>query len=209
MKVKEPPPQPKSHLFRLGRGPEYFTTNACLNYMDTSVTYIRAYQQAADTLIDHIEATGNHQDTLVLPIIYLFRHYLELLLKSIITKMRDVLDLKAPTDNDLMTHDLGDLWNWAKPLIADLGDDPASIRDEIKDGNSVFAEFQRFDKKAETFRFAGSRTGKPHLPEFRLINIRIFRDECSRIAEFLEGVLGAAESAWQYVAEQHSEMRAE
>lgn len=206
MKVKEPPPQPKSRLFRAGTGRQHFATNACLNYMDTSFPYIRGYQEAADALVDLVERTHRHQDALVFPIIYLFRHHLELLLKAIITKMVCVLDLDTPSTAELTrTHDLGKLWQWATPLIKELGD-PSSIRAELKDGNSVFAEFQRFDKKAEVFRFAESKSGKPHLPEFRIINIRIFRDECDRIAKFLDGVLCSAEQAWDYVAEQKAAM---
>lgn len=206
---RDPIPQPKSRLFRAGKGRKYFTTNACLNYMDSSFPYRFGYREAADILIAHVEETGTHQDALVFPIIFLFRHHLELFLKAIIVTMRHVLDLQTPTSSELMTHDLRQLWNWAKPLIAELGENSPYFRDCVRDGNRVFAEFQRFDKKAETFRFARSRSGQPHLPEFRVINIRIFRDECDQIAGFLEGVLEAAEQAWEYVAERKAEMQAD
>lgn len=41
--------------------------------------------------------------------------------------------------------------------------------------------------------------------DFRLINLRVFRDECARVATFLEEVLALAEEALEYRAESESD----
>ncbi|WP_370605589.1 type IV conjugative transfer system pilin TraA [Escherichia coli] len=59
--------------------------NACLNYMpDHGTAYTEGYRRAADILINHIDESGRDQDFLVYPVLFLYRHHLELLIKQII-----------------------------------------------------------------------------------------------------------------------------
>src|SRR6266498_3799416 len=143
----------KSQLFRLSPNREHFATNAVLGYgKGTSLPYIRGYQEAADILIERLEETGRHADFLVFPIVYLFRHYLELLLKELIYRIRQLYDLKPPA-KEKVDHKLHDLWETAKPLLAQLADGQ-DISLQLHAGDRLFREFQRFDAKGESFRYA-------------------------------------------------------
>jgi hypothetical protein len=53
--------------------------NACLNWgFDNLETICTGYLRGADLLVDHAIATRRNQDLLVYPIIFQYRHYIEL-----------------------------------------------------------------------------------------------------------------------------------
>ena len=69
----------------------------------------RQYKDAADALISHVEAgeLGKHPEAVFFPIAYMYRHSLELKLKSLLTVMskRNLFELP-----DLTKHKLIPLW---------------------------------------------------------------------------------------------------
>ena len=67
--------------------------NACLNWTnDTLELYVIGYKEAADKLVENIMDTPRYQDTLVFPICFLYRQYIELRLKELIKSGRCLLD---------------------------------------------------------------------------------------------------------------------
>ncbi|HMK50182.1 MAG TPA: hypothetical protein VK435_09020, partial [Thermodesulfovibrionales bacterium] len=79
-----PPPSADDKLFQSA---DDWWHNACLNYMhDSWPAYIIGYKKAADILVRHIKQKRRSQDTLVYPIIFLYRQYLELAIKNLILK---------------------------------------------------------------------------------------------------------------------------
>jgi hypothetical protein len=85
---------------------------------------------AALQLAEYVCDAGRGQDFLVYPIVYLYRHHIELALKSIINVACFVVDYTL-TKKDLYTldhHDLAELWKLARPLLnptCELGGSPA------------------------------------------------------------------------------------
>lgn len=97
--------------------------NACLNYLpDHGTAYTEGYRRAADILINHIDDTGRDQDFLVYPVLFLYRHHLELLIKQVIG-----LALALTEDPDQYpykkdNHNLNTLWSHAQKLILAVDD---------------------------------------------------------------------------------------
>ncbi len=59
--------------------------NACLNmYHDPSELYVVGYKEAADSLVDSIANQKGSADSLIFPIVFLYRHYIEIRLKSLL-----------------------------------------------------------------------------------------------------------------------------
>lgn len=86
---------------------QYFWNNACIRpFSDNWVTYPRGYKKAADLMVAHIDKRHCDQDTLVYPIVFLYRQYIELRLKHLVRDAAEVLDRnhKVP-----QTHRLLDL----------------------------------------------------------------------------------------------------
>ncbi len=58
---------------------------ACLNdKRDNLGLYIVGYKEAGDILVKNIIESRSHHDSLVFPIVFMYRHYLELRLKQLI-----------------------------------------------------------------------------------------------------------------------------
>lgn len=158
--------------------------NACISqFVGKEVAFIEGYRLAADTLVEHVKETGRSQDFLVYPIVFLYRHYLELLLKQIIVDGRELLDSKTgfPTH-----HRLSDLWNEAKGLTRRTWktQDPP----EMSKVDHVIAEFARLDPDGESFRYAFKKDGQSTLPPIQHINLRHLADSLRGVSQLLEGV---------------------
>ena len=79
---KLPWPQNGDKLFIEGDDWYYV---ACLNdRRDNLELYIVGYKEAGDVLVKHVMETQRHHDSLVFPIVFMYRHYLELRLKQLI-----------------------------------------------------------------------------------------------------------------------------
>jgi hypothetical protein len=109
------------------------------------------FREAAEMLLDaHIEGEARYHDQLFLPIAYLYRHALELRLKSIIAIGFCMgfynREKAAKAMND---HSLATLWNLAKKLIIDRWSDGPDVRAT----ESVMNEFHQADPTSQAFRY--------------------------------------------------------
>jgi hypothetical protein len=82
-------------------------------------------------LLDDPDGTAGERDTLVLPILFLFRHYLEIRFKDIIVYAEVLLGQPAKWRQG--EHNLRSLWNDAQQLCAavygaKIGSSPESVR---------------------------------------------------------------------------------
>ena len=67
--------------------------NACIGYAQPEWSlYARGYKQAADLLVMHIDERTRDQDTLVYPVLFLYRQYFELRLKHVTSDACGILD---------------------------------------------------------------------------------------------------------------------
>lgn len=78
--------------------------------------YPDAYKQAADKLVDQIEG-HSHEDRLIFPIIFLYRHFVELKIKEIIIQL-DRLSGTQIAEKQFKKHQLMPLWSYAREHLA-------------------------------------------------------------------------------------------
>src|SRR5258708_28614683 len=85
-------PQKNDRLFR-GDLLDWMN-NAWLNVMGNGdpYAYKAGYRRGAEILIGYVCEHGREQDVLVYPIIFLYRHHVELMLKRIIKRVLYVID---------------------------------------------------------------------------------------------------------------------
>lgn len=70
--------------------------------------YALAYKEGADRLVESLVENGYAHHKLVLPIIFLYRHYVELHLKELILEGKKLLDsLLIPSRQDITSLDYG------------------------------------------------------------------------------------------------------
>src|SRR3954465_614898 len=141
--------------------------NACLNWsIDSMGLYTEGYREAADKLVQEVVETGVNQDILVFPISFLYRQYIELQLKHIISESRIFLDKGASFPEH---HKIHDLWNTANALMARIiKDHDQSISEyiskaDIKNIKEIITEFVKVDPDSFSFRYPKDKEGNKTL----------------------------------------------
>lgn len=161
--------------------------NACVgkNGGATIRTYALGYKQSVLILLKNVLKNRTCLDTLVYPIVYNARHYVELSLKSTIEYLNFINLVFVPNykKEELRTHSLYKLMNCVKRLSA-VEPRYKEIVDCI--GNFV-SQYYEIDDSAETFRFPMSHQGhERHLENQGCINLDDFAKQFCKLTEQFE-----------------------
>lgn len=119
-----------------------------------------AFKQAADIVVFHHDKDEPvmHPDTLYTPIMYLYRHSIELMLKEFVFQ----LNAQNLIDSDkakaaLSGHNLHKLWNLVKPVI--IANNPKGNPEIPKNAEIILRDLHDADPDGQTFRYATSTNG--------------------------------------------------
>lgn len=145
--------------------------------------YIEGYKKAADNLVAHVISTGCDQDTLIYPIAFLYRHYLELLFKNIIENGYKLLNSKKGYAKN---HSLDSLWNNTKDIINEIWEEKENSKEE--EIEHFITEIIKIDKSSQAFRYTKDKEGNEYLTQVELINIRHLSVCINSISDHLEGI---------------------
>ncbi|ENE37178.1 hypothetical protein ECP030229310_4869 [Escherichia coli P0302293.10] len=161
--------------------------NACLNYMpDHGTAYTEGYRRAADILINHIDESGRDQDFLVYPVLFLYRHHLELLIKQIIGLALALAEDPDKHQYKKDDHNLNNLWPLAQRLILEVDD---SYRpSDFKIVKEVVKALHQADERATDFRYARRNDGTRSLEGIHYVNPRRFGEKMGEASDLLDGV---------------------
>lgn len=162
---------------------EDWWNNACLNFIhDSWSTYAIGYKDAADILVTRVEEKQRYQDTLVYPIVFLYRQYLELAFKDLIRKGRRLLDINEPFPK---THKIDALWRTFGQLLLEISPDDSV--EEIRQIGRLISEFCVVDPTSMAFRYPEDKDGNQSLPSLNHFNLRNVRDVIGKIHTILYG----------------------
>lgn len=147
--------------------------------------HIEGYKRAADLIFEQFEeeprviAVG----WLVFPAVFLYRHFVELSLKDVIS-----LGSYIETDNSQFppTHDLNALWRKARTLIESVG--PGCTNDDLDAMGSLIAELNSIDSGSFSFRYPVTKDGTPTLASLEF-NLAAFRRGVEKMSGFFDGAL--------------------
>jgi hypothetical protein len=204
-----PPPRKENVIFQAG---EDWQTNACIaHWHNVEMAYSDGFRRAALQLAEQVCESARGQDVLIYPLVYLYRHHVELVLKSIIELASDLLDREL-LQRELKTlgrHNLVELWAVARTLldpVCELVGNPPFPPEDLEGINSYIHQIHEHDPDGQRFRYATrSRARDPSLsPELKLVNVRIFANAMEQLADYLEAV----KSWFGHLREQRDEMRA-
>jgi hypothetical protein len=204
-------PAPSKGDILFGPGAES-QTNACIAQWDADCAYSDGFRSAALYLAEKVCESGSDQDKLIYPIVYLYRHNTELVLKAIMKLASRLLDraISEPQLKTLGRHDLWELWQMVRPLL-----DPVCERAgktsfpaaDIEGVESYIKQIHQHFRYATTAARKGGRpvASKPSLsPDLRLVNVRILAVAMEKLADYLDGIetwfgdLEDAKSEWQH-----------
>ena len=159
--------------------------NACINLRHFNWdSYATGYKHAGDILVQHVVDTHNHRDTLVFPIVFNYRQYVELRCKEIIMLGKLLADEDPQFPN---SHNLRLLWDTCRLMITTH--EASASQTDLEAVEESLAEFSKVDPESYSFRYPVDRKGNLSIPpELHVINLRQLRDGMDRLAAFFDAV---------------------
>lgn len=164
--------------------------------------YTLGYRRSAEHLVQDILANQREGDYLVYPVVFLYRHHIELALKRIISCVPWALkrDLTVHEKSHLTrNHRLEIIWGDLEPIFADICEAVNWSKPEAGDLEGVrdyIRQLSEVDPSSQSFRYWKTTDGKSSLPEgFRSFNIRHFSELMGRFADFIEALDAATTAA--------------
>ena len=178
--------------------------NACLNYMpDHGTADTEGDRRAAEILIRHVDGSGRDQDFLVYPVVFLYRHHIELLIKQIIAlalRLADEPEKHAYKKDD---HNLNSLWSVAQRLVMEV--DNSYRPSDFRPVKEVVKELHLADQRATEFRYARKNDGTRSLEGVHYINTRLFGEKMGAASDCLDGI----DISLRCLLERDADMRAD
>jgi len=154
------------------RGGPDSTLNACVGLNGgpyTTYDYAAGYFMAAERLSDQLRNRRSGIDLLIYPVTYLYRHGIELGIKSL---SEFLPTLWSESSNIQFTHEILDNWRIVKSYLARNSrfDEDGTLVSTVE---TILNDLVEIDPKGEVFRFDRERHGERHLQETRLINLDV------------------------------------
>lgn len=169
------------------------------------------YFEAAKVLMDGLAHSGNYSDLKAYPIVFLYRHALELYLKALLVMGDSLASLlgDARLEFDLQkanNHDLTRLLSELEQLFSAIGwswEDYGTSALSEQEFRSIISEFDEVDPNSHAFRYPVKKDGStPSVGEHFAFSLL----EMSRV---LKPVLTMLSNAWLSLREYHSQLSEE
>ena len=139
---------------------------------------IEGYKQAADLLVEKTEIEAWRSRKLVYPIVFCYRHFLELTLKAILEDYGSMGDVTRKRTH----HKLEDLWEDFRTLLRNLDSD--HLQEKATDAvEYCIAEFEKIDPFSDAFRYP-DRKGQPFDIDHESIDLPHLRDTVQVIENY-------------------------
>ena len=162
--------------------------------VETFGTLAEGYFNATKELLQGFEARGGRPDFDIYPIIYLFRHAVELSLKDMIGVMQGLAaflgtgptSFEAPVGHDLdaLVLNLDEQWSLLKDKI---GTEEEPLDDETR---RAISDLAAADKASDAFRYPVDRRGKPFFQEHQVLGFGSLADTIAHVHDRFSGVMG-------------------
>jgi hypothetical protein len=186
--------------------------NVVFNFRGRAINDLSAfaagYHEAGKTLVSKMESAASYRDYEGYPILFLYRHALELYLKAIVYRGAQLLGLiseeKPHTEKLLTSHKLTRLlptieaifraveWEWDFKLIG--------LR-SFDDFADLIKEIEKIDPQSYCFRYPVNTTGEAALPQHFVVNVVTFGKKMDSVLELLSGTVTGLQDHWDDTAE--------
>ena len=187
-------PKASDKLFSEGHKGQaaYLPTHTSMRFFNMTEGYLRA----ADELVDRAASDDYQGELLVYPIVYCYRHYLELTLKYMLAQYGSIGGIKAVWD----THRLDDLWKKYRKLIRKLNIDSPDNRSDDEAVERLVIEFSKIDSHSSTFRFPVDKKGKLIDIDFERVDLIHLRNIMHGLKSYFTGSDGLLDDLKGYHA---------
>lgn len=140
--------------------------------------YSDSYKESAIKLFEQLNGEAYNANTLVYPLVFLCRHFIELRLKELISGLNYAVSEKYDFPKG---HKLINLWNEYKRLVVESGEGYGPDEIHIKNTEKLIVEFDSIDPGSMCFRYPVNNNKNPSLimtnldlENFRLTMAKLF-----------------------------------
>lgn len=145
------------------------------------------YKIAGDKILESIDSEFR-ADFAVYPMVYLYRHAVELKLKSICLSANRFSEMSYEKRiEDIATHDLNTLWNTAVEL-AKMADIELGVGKLISAFVDRLAELEKLTPTGEESRYPTNRKGVPNWKDVEYLDLKQFKDTMGGIWNLLDNI---------------------
>jgi hypothetical protein len=156
------------------------------------------YRRAAEVLVEYTQTHGN-ETFLFYPIVFMYRHYVELMLKKLIVALDEPGIRRSPELSEEQrkklcqgrkAHSLQMLWDLVRERLKALG---TGTPEDIEGVNFYIRQLDEIDPGAVSFRYTNAiEETKARLKKAQKagldVDIHTFAEAMDRLANYLEGV---------------------
>ena len=182
------------------------------NPIDDLTAFALGYREAGHVLAGRIAAARGYADYDGYPILFLYRHALELFLKAIVYRGAKLVGLISEETVDTRRlferHELTRLLPAIRAIFTQMNWDFEALGlDSYDDFASFIQTLDSIDPGSYAFRYPINRAGQAHLPRNFVVNVVEFADLMDNMLRFLEGTVTAIDEHWQAEAEARYELQ--
>ncbi|MBN9585727.1 MAG: hypothetical protein J0G34_10060 [Afipia sp.] len=148
------------------------------------VIMMTGYKKAADLLVEKSQRSGYDRDTLVYPIIFMYRQFIELELKYLVSTYGSRVGVTA----NWKSHDIAFLWSeFVKVLTAYGVNDPDQTDSVVR---SIVAEFAKVDPGSYSYRYPVDIHGREIPLGVEVLNLQALKDVMDGVGAYFTGADG-------------------
>lgn len=166
--------------------------NFALNGLGKSWKMMDGYKMAGDHLVERALANFGERDRLVFPILFTYRHFIELSLKVLIDRFGPGHGVPANWN----THKLMELWGLLRATFLAHGFEKPGEEEAVVE--AIISEFDHLDPLSSSFRYPRDRHGEPLLLPRDEFDLRRLAEAMQKLESYFmacDGFLDAAANA--------------
>ena len=151
--------------------------------------FAKGYRRDADRLAESLISAPRFTDYEAYPVVFLYRHALELSLKHIIysAALISAFQFSPSADGNLRNdHRLPPLASGAAQLLALLFPNDASLRMLMREISAICNDWNDLDPRSYAYRYPIDTQGKPSTKRHQVVNLRSLAFRMSKVLESLE-----------------------
>ncbi len=177
-------PQP---LFRRGNDLKTEAVLGGLGYDDRLIA--NGFLTAAEALTKSLRADSLHPHLLVYPLVFCFRHYLELMLKHLLRTLRSFAPLKeGQLATVLGQHGIKPLFDLILEASRNVGNSSFAESEDAKILAMRINEIHSKDASSYAFRYTQTKDGRPAVTPNTSFDLEAFSNEMKEVAAILYDV---------------------
>lgn len=148
------------------------------------VLMMDGYKEAADLMVEKSAAHPSTRDTLVFPIIFNYRQFLELSLKYQLAEYGPTVGIRP----NWKTHDLAALWSEFLAMLEHYGtEDPDEVDPVV---GEIILEFAKIDPGSYSYRYPVDRKGNPVPVAYSDLHLPTLADVMNAVGGYFAGCDG-------------------